>query len=310
VAFIVMVATLLILSTCWSALKARKKTVQQQQRRAAFEEMQRVNAQLEQPFDRSTAPALLENPIPPTHTDEDALVEAIIRAAANPESLRPWLDHPELGQVAKILMGAGLVQNGKPAEAYDYFDGVLTEPPTVAAESFFDRYPLPVPFHAAGIDTVVPLSRSVAAVYAAMICQTRGDSAEAMEAIEQADDSDLVTTMKSTYLFNLDRYDDVLRVTNRTSQPANTALEAFALILRGCALREMGRLTDALAVMNQAGAAALGTPSVDGRLNFEVGRTLAAQGNYAAARRKYVQVRGANPRFPGLEDALAELPTP
>ena len=308
--FLVMVVAFLILSACWSAVKARMKAVEQQQLRNSIAEIRRTNAAAEQ---RSSAPdySMGEaevSPPPPVHPDEDGLVEAMIESAKNLDAIKPWLAHPELGQVAKIWLGAGLVSKGRTAEAFDYFDEVLAEPPSAAAEAFFDRYPLPVPFEAGGINTVVPLSRSVAAVYAAMIHQNHEDSALALDAIEQADDSDLVTALKASYTFNLDRYDDVLHVTRWTPQPSKTTLEAFALILRGCALREMGRPADALTAMSSAASAAAGTPSIAARLNFELGCTLAVQGRLTEARQKFVEVRRVAPRFPGLEEALAKLP--
>lgn len=306
--FVLILAILLILYACWSAFKARVNGFKQQQRKSAIAAIRRTNAEMERPLIPSEPAQLPAGPVPSAHPDEDALVDAVIRAAASLEVLRPWLDHPELGQVAKVLKGAGLVEKGRAAEALDYFDEVLAEPPCAAAEVFFHRYPLPIPFRAAGIDTVIPLSRSVAAIYAAMIYQSREDSAQAMEAIEQADDSDLVTAMKASYAFNLDHFDEVLHITRWTPRPAETGLDAFALILRGCALREEGKYPEALEVINQAVTAAAGTPSVANRLNFEAGRTLAAQGRFVEARQKYVGVHRADPRFPGLEEALAELP--
>jgi hypothetical protein len=90
-------------------------------------------------------------------------------------------------------------------------------------------------------------------------------------------------------------------------RPAETPLDAFSLILRGCALREKGQPADALKVLDDAAPAAK-VPEVANRLTFELGRTLAAQGNVAEARRNYIRVHKADPRFPELEEALAELP--
>lgn len=256
----------------------------------------------------SPQPDEIAAPLALLHPDEGALLDATIAAADDVEALHPWLNHPDLGQVAKVLFGAALVTQGRAAEAQGYFEQVLAEPPSATAEAFFNRYPLPMPFEAVGIQTVVPLSRTAAAIYAAMIHQTRGDSERAMEAIEQADDSDLVTALKSTYAFNLDHYDDVLRVTRWVPRPADTPLEAFALILRGSALREKGRPADALKVLAEATGAAAEVPEAANRLTFEIGRTLAAQGDVAEARRKYIQVHRADPHFPELEEALAALP--
>jgi hypothetical protein len=70
------------------------------------------------------------------------------------------------------------------------------------------------------------------------------------------DDSDLVMALKSTDAFNLDRFDDALQITRWVPRPAETSLEAFSLILRGCALREKGQPADELKVLDDATAAA------------------------------------------------------
>jgi tetratricopeptide (TPR) repeat protein len=244
----------------------------------------------------------------PVEPNDAALAKALARAADDVDALQPWLDHPELGQAANVLRGAVLVATGRPTEALDCFEAVLAEPPSATSEAFFTRYPVPVHFQAAGIETAVNLSRTAAATYAATIYQTRADSRSAMDAIEQADDSDLVTALKSTYAFNLERFDDVLQITRWVPMPAATPLDAFALILRGCALREKGQPAAGLDTFAAAAAASAEVPDVTNRLTFEVGRTLAAQGNVVAARRKYIQVHRADPNFPELEEALAALP--
>jgi tetratricopeptide (TPR) repeat protein len=279
--------------------KSRKK-LQQEIAQSAITETRRSHAEAEQD---STA-----HDLEPIHRDVAAFADAAARALKDVDALNPWLDHSELGQAAKLLRGALLMAADRSAEALGCFEAVLGEPPSATSEEFLGRCPMPVSFQAAGVGTKMHLSRSAAAIYAAMIYQTRGDSEHAMEAIEHAGDSDLATTLKSTYAFNLDRFDDVLRITRWVPRPAETPLEAFGLILRGCALREKGQPADALKVFDDAAAAAAKVPEVANRLTFEVGRTLARQGNDAEARRKYIQVHKADPHFPELEEALAALP--
>lgn len=251
---------------------------------------------------------LQQRSLSPANQIEAGLVNAMVQAVNNLDAVQPWLNDPELGQVAQVWKGAGLFSKGRKAEALDCFDEVLAEPPSPAAEDFFRRYSLPVPFHAAGMDTTVIMGRSMAAIYAAICFQGTGDSENALAAVEQAEDSDLVTTLKSTYTFNLDRYDDTLSVTQQVPRPAQTPLQAFSLTLRGCALREQGQLDEAVATLNQAVAAAGSAPEVFNRLQFEIGRTLVAQGRTEEARRKFLEVKANNPRFPGLDSALSGLP--
>jgi hypothetical protein len=146
--------------------------------------------------------------------------------------------------------------------------------PSPRAQGFFERYPLPVPFNVSDVGVTIPLSRSVAAIYAAVMYQMNCDSVQAMQAVAQAEPSDLVTALKSMYAFNLDEYNEVLQITQLTPNPAETPFDALALIFRGSAIREMGKPAEFLEVISGATQAAAGLPDIINRLNFEIGRSL------------------------------------
>jgi hypothetical protein len=95
-------------------------------------------------------------------------------------------------------MAVELFAVGRVAESFDRFEEVLAEPPSGWSAGVFERYPLPVPFNVAGVDSAIPMGRDVARIYAAVICQMNGDSEQAMQALELAEPSELVTALKST----------------------------------------------------------------------------------------------------------------
>jgi hypothetical protein len=243
----------------------------------------------------------------PQSKDEPKLVAALSRSAENPNTFRPWLIHHQLGQVANVWMGVLLFRMRRKAEALDRFDEVLSEPVVPCSEGFFERYPLPVPFNVSGVDVTIPLSRSVAAIYAAVMYQMNCDFVQAKQAVAQAEPSDLVAALKTMYAFNLEEYNEVLQITHSTPNPAETSFEALALIFRGSAIREIGKPAESLEVISGAAQAAAGLPDIINRLNFEVGRSYAAMGCITAARNRYNTVRWCNADFPELDEAMAAL---
>ncbi len=243
----------------------------------------------------------------PQSDDEPELVKAICLSRDDPDALRPWRTHQELGQVANVWSGALLFAMRRKPEALDRFDEVLAEGPCPYSQGFFQRHPLPVPFNVAGVSVTIALSRSVAAIYAAVMYQMNCNLEQAMQSVAQAEPSDLATALKSNYAFALGRYDEVMRITQRTACPAETPFDGLALIFRGCAIREMGKPAESLRLFRGAELAASGKPEIMNRLNFEIGRSYAAQGNVAAARNSYVLVRWCYPDFPELDEAMAAL---
>lgn len=134
-----------------------------------------------------------------------------------------------------------------------------------------------------------------------------GDSDQAMQVVAQAEPSDLVTALKSMYAFNLEQYDEVLRITQWTPNPAETPFDALALIFRRCAIRQMDKPAESLKVIRGAARAVDGLLDIFIRLNFEIGRSYAALGKVTAARNKYITVRWLNFDFPEIDEAMAAL---
>jgi hypothetical protein len=134
------------------------------------------------------------------------------------------------------------------------------------------------------------------------------DPEQAMQAIAHARQCELVTALQSKYALMLGRYDEVLQITQQTSNPAETPFEALALIHRGSAIRETGNPAESLKVISGATLGAAGKPDVMNRLNFETGRCYAALGHVTAARNTYILLRWSDPNFPELDEAIGALP--
>lgn len=243
----------------------------------------------------------------PRSQDEPKLLEAIRLSSEDFNNLRPWLTHRDLGQVANLWMGIQLFRVRRKSQALDRFDEVLAHPAVACCEGFFERYPLPVPFNVEGVGVTIPLSRSVAAIYAAVMYQMNGDPEQAFQAVAQAKPCDLVTALKSMYAFNLEQYDKVLQITLSIPNPTHTPFEALALIHRASAIRALGNPVKSLQVITGAASGAAGRPAIMNRLNFEIGRSYASQGNATAAWHQYAAVRWSYADFPGLDEAMAEL---
>ena len=240
--------------------------------------------------------------------DEPQFEEAVKRCQDDPDVLRPWLNHPQLGEAAAVFRGMGLIAAGELREALDCFERVLMYQPIAESAGFFQRHLYAVPFFVDGLDANVPVDRTAAALFASWIHGRNGDVAEAMSALEGAEATDPVIVMRSSYAVMFNRYREVLDITRSLPARAANPLQAYALIDRGCAIAELGEPADGLAVLDGAADAAADAPFVLDRLNFERGRICAAAGQVSSARHHFLAVRESNPDYPGLTQALDSLP--
>lgn len=67
-------------------------------------------------------------------------METVSRSGENPNALRPWLAHYELGQAANVWMGMLLFRMRRKPEALDRFDEVLA-PRRSLLTGIFERHP-------------------------------------------------------------------------------------------------------------------------------------------------------------------------
>ncbi|HME48296.1 hypothetical protein [Mycobacterium sp.] len=104
-------------------------------------------------------------------TDERKFEKAMARPLEDPDVLRPWLTHAELGDAANVCRGCCLLPIGR----IDRLARVLANQPVPASARFFRRHPLPAPFSVEDLDIAIPLTRNMAAIYAAVIRQITKD---------------------------------------------------------------------------------------------------------------------------------------
>ncbi|GAA3690737.1 DUF4236 domain-containing protein [Gordonia hankookensis] len=245
----------------------------------------------------------------PQSRDEKKFTKAVGKSAKKPEVLGEWLAHPDLGEAANVVMGVAFWAGGHLSEAKTRFAAALAGSASTMSAGFYARHPAGIPLEVLGATALVPVSRSGAALMLASIYNQGGDLEAGLAALGAAEPSEFRTALEAAFLYNLGRYDDVVFATRWLSGASTDPLVALGLILRGCALRGLGKLHDARMALDGAiGGVSRCLPMMD-LYDFERAKTYAADRHGGSVARMQLQALYArNPNYPGLEEALAELP--
>ncbi|MFD0928038.1 YfgM family protein [Williamsia deligens] len=223
--------------------------------------------------------------------------------------LADWLQHPELGQAAHVVLGVRRDIAGNEAMAFNLLSAVVRSAPSPHSEGYFARHPFVLTLDILGVPQHVVVSRAAAAVFVASVHNRRHEWQPMREALAHAGDSPLTVALEALCLINLDDYDGVLHATRWLSGPINDPVEALAAILRGVAFREQGKAHEARMAFDMAVHASIGHPVLWNLYEFERGRTEAVTPYGASAARMYFRnVYQRDRNYPGLEEAMDELP--
>ena len=163
---------------------------------------------------------------------------------------------------------------------------------------FYERHPVELPLTLFGATTDVTVNRGAAAVLVATVFNQDRHWAWGKEFLEQAEPGQLATALQATFAFNLNKYDDVLHVTRWLSGSSLEPLDALGLILRGCALRELGKPFEARMALDGALRGASNSAELADLHQFEMARTWAASPHGSSSARAYLQ--GLHSRNPNL----------
>ncbi len=243
----------------------------------------------------------------PKSRDEKKFTKVVAKSAKNPDALREWLTHPELGEAAGLMMGAAYCRWAL-GVAGGRFANALSVAPSPASEGFYARHPIEIQLEMAGATAKVGVNRAGASLLLAAIHNQSREFERALAALAEAEESDVRTAMEAMFLYNLERHEDVLHATRWVQSGVNSPFGGLALILRGCALRELGRPFEAQMAMDGAIHGIVSSRPLMDLCDFERAKTYAARpGGTTVARMTLQSLRARNPGYPGLEAALAAL---
>ncbi|MBE7193436.1 MAG: DUF4236 domain-containing protein [Gordonia polyisoprenivorans] len=245
----------------------------------------------------------------PTSADEKKFAKVAEKSAKKPDVLLDWLQHPELGQAAHIVLGVRRDIAGNEAMAFNLLSAVVRSAPSPHSEGYFARHPFVLTLDILGVATPMVLCRSTAALFVASAHNRRHEWQPMREALAHAEDSPLKVALEALCLINLDEYEGVVHATRWLGVGSREPLDALGYILRGVAFRELGKYHEAKTAFDSAIPGVVSSRVLMNLRDFEIGRTYATQPQYPSlARNQYKMLHDREPNYPGLEEALAELP--
>lgn len=160
----------------------------------------------------------------------------------------------------------------------------------------------PVPI-AHGVTAHLGITTDVVLLAVAELHQAAGDLDAAIWTVEQAEPTAPAALSLTELYGEAGRHSEVVDLTDGTVNADDAT--ALLLVFRGRALAALGRVDAARDALQEALRVPQRASSVRHRALLE--RARLAQGDPAAARRDLETIRAADPDFPGLTDALAQL---
>jgi hypothetical protein len=232
-------------------------------------------------------------------TDQDA---AQIRRVAT--------EHETARQPAALLEGLYALSAGDAGTVRDLFAWLWSTPFDPEQDAFISKY-LP---HAAvtlevasGITAQLPVTRDAIGLVLAEAHQSVGELAAATEVVEQVTPSTIAAVSLAELYGEQERWDDVIDLTNGLTNEDDASV--FLLTQRATAFRESGSPGAARESLKEALRIRSRPAELRHRALIERAYTYLAENKRAMARKDLEKVQAENAAYPGLAQALAELPT-
>ncbi|MDQ5915285.1 MAG: hypothetical protein QG584_1176 [Pseudomonadota bacterium] len=157
------------------------------------------------------------------------------------------------------------------------------------------------------IVSLYPDSDTVGLIYAESL-QERGNLLAAIDVVEQLEPTQ-VTALSLAELYSLaGRWADIVDLTNAI--PNTDDATALINIYRGMAFRELGQPAVAREALKEALKSKSRTPAIRYRAHIERSSTYLTEGKTAMARKDLERILAEDASYPGLQEALAQLPPP
>lgn len=242
---------------------------------------------------------------------EKQLFKAVVTGAPRTDPL-PAIgrSHPDAQRVTAALEGLLQFQAGNHARARELLAWVAARPGELASHPFVTKYLTGATVTveiSAGVAAALPMSTATVALAAAELHQEAGDLAAAIGTVERIEDPDVFAALSLTELYvESGRHQDAVDLTNGVTNVDDAT--ALLCVLRGRALHELGFHDAAREAFKEALRVRSRPATIRHRALIERAGTYLAQRKVAMARKDLERVLAEDASFPGLRDALAQLP--
>lgn len=219
-------------------------------------------------------------------------------------------EHPEARQTAALLETLiGALPAADMPRVQALLGWLWASPYDPAADTFLTRY-LPAASLtlevAPGIAVELPLTRDTMGLALAEAHQVAGDLKAASDVVEQVTPSTVAAVSLAELYIEQDRWDEVITMTDGLTNEDEAAM--FLLVQRAAALRQTGAPGAAREALKEALRVRSRPAGLRHRALIERAYTYLAENKKAMARKDLEKVLAENSTYPGLAEAMAELP--
>jgi tetratricopeptide (TPR) repeat protein len=214
---------------------------------------------------------------------------------------------PSYRQLANLAAGL-LVIDSDPERAETYLRAATSEPFADPAVKFVTRCFADVAIDvklAPGVTLSLPMSRELGVLLLIQLRQHAGDAPGAAGLADFLPDVDPYRLVRAGCYIEVDRYEDVLALTDAVKNEGNATM--FACGLRAVALREMGHLDAAKEALKEALKSKARDEDLRRRLLFERARTHLDAGHRGRARKDLERILAEDSSFEGVRELLEQL---
>ncbi|ROP44673.1 DUF4236 domain-containing protein [Pseudokineococcus lusitanus] len=218
--------------------------------------------------------------------------------------------HPQARPVAALLEA---IRGAVPAGAYEHARGLVAEVFASgfdpATDAFVTKY-LPGQVLdlevADGVTAELPLDRDAVGLLLGELHQQAGDRSAAIDVVESLTPSTTAAVSLAELYAEGGDWAAIVELTDGLTNLDEPS--TYLLVQRGVALREQGHLTAAREALKEALRVRSRPPALRHRAWLERANTYLAENKRSLARKDLERVLAENSAYPGLQDALAQLP--